>query len=177
MNWKLILLVGALALAGCAGPSGTATDDGDGADYAGGDGSGGGVQTWPDEGGAGGSAIPIGNNEDDVIMNERVIYFAFDSAEVDDASVEIIKQHARYLAENPGETVRLEGHADERGTREYNIGLGERRAVSVKSIMLVHGAAENQLVPISYGEERPADLGGDEAAWQLNRRVELVYER
>ena len=173
MNWKLILLVSVLALAGCAGPSGTATDDADGADLAGGDG----VQTWPDEGGSSGSAIPIGNNEDDVVMNERVIYFAFDSSEVDDASIEIIKQHARYLAENPGETVRLEGHADERGTREYNIGLGERRAVSVKTIMLVQGAAEDQLVPVSYGEERPADLGGDEAAWQLNRRVELVYER
>ena len=66
-------------------------------------------------------------------MNERVIYFAFDSSEVDDASIEIIKQHARYLAENPGET-RAPGraHADERGTREYNIGLGERRAVSRK---------------------------------------------
>ena len=71
----------------------------------------------------------------------------------------------------------LEGHADERGSREYNIGLDEKRAVSVKSILLVHGAAESQLVPVSFGEERPADLGGDESSWALNRRVELVYER
>jgi len=176
MNWKLLVVLGAMVVAGCAGQSGIAT--GDGADAMGGSGAdGSGVQTWPDDGGAAGSAIPIGNDDAAVVMNERVIYFAFDSADVDEASIEIIKQHGRYLAENPGETVRLEGHADERGSREYNIGLGERRAVSVKSILLVHGAAESQLIPVSFGEERPADLGGDEAAWQLNRRVELVYER
>ena len=176
MNWKLLVVLGAMVVAGCTGQSGIAT--GDGTDAMGGSGAdGSGVQTWPDDGGASGSAIPIGNDDAAVVMNERVIYFAFDSADVDEASIEIIKQHGRYLAENPGETVRLEGHADERGSREYNIGLGERRAVSVKSILLVHGAAESQLIPVSFGEERPADLGGDEAAWQLNRRVELVYER
>ncbi len=176
MNWKLLVMLGAMVVAGCSGQSGTATGDGAGSmDGSGVDGSG--VQTWPDDGGASGSAIPIGNDAEAVVMNERVIYFAFDSSEVDDASIEILKQHGRYLAENPGESVRLEGHADERGSREYNIGLGERRAVSVKSILMVHGAAESQLVPVSFGEERPAELGGDEAAWQLNRRVELVYER
>jgi len=152
LNWKTLIPVCALVVAGCAGQSGTATGDGAGGideDGA----ADGGTQTWPDEGGSSGSAVPIGDDRAAVVMNERVIYFAFDSSEVDEASIEVIKQHGRYLADNPGENVRLEGHADERGSREYNIGLGEQRAVSVKSILLVHGAAESQLVPVSFGEE------------------------
>ena len=176
-QWKLMLPVCALVLAGCAGQSGTSTDGVDGAGDGYGDADGGGAQTWPDDGTGVGSATPIGDDREAVVMNERVIYFDFDSDAVDDASVEILKQHGRYLADNPGERVRLEGHTDERGTREYNIGLGERRAVAVKSILMVHGAVEDQLTPISFGEERPAALGQDEQAWALNRRVELVYER
>jgi len=174
-NWRLLLPVCALVVAGCASKDGTST----GGDGAGGmsDGSGSGAQTWPDDGTSGGSAVPIGDDRAAIVMNERVIYFAFDSADVDDGSVEIIKQHGRYLADNPGEQVRLEGHADERGSREYNIGLGERRSVSVRSLLLVHGAADSQLTTISFGEERPADLGIGEEAWAQNRRVELVYER
>jgi len=176
LNWKMLIPVCALIVAGCAGQSGT--DTGEDADGGYDDGAaGGGTQTWPDEGGSDSSAIPIGDDRAAVVMNERVIYFSFDSSDVDEASIEVIKQHGRYLADNPGENVRLEGHTDERGSREYNIGLGEKRAVAVKSILLVHGAAESQLVPVSFGEERPADLGGDESSWALNRRVELVYER
>lgn len=177
MNWKILALLGALTVAGCAGQSGTSTDDGTGFGSGDGGGEGTGTQTWPDQGGSAGAGIPISDDAEAVIMNERVVYFAFDSADVDDASIALLKQHGAYLAENPGESVRLEGHTDERGSREYNIGLGERRAVSVKSILLVHGAAESQLIPVSFGEERPAELGSDESAWQLNRRVELVYER
>lgn len=175
-NWKLLIPVCALVVAGCANQGGTSgSADGSGAGGAGADG--GGVQTWPDDGSGGSSAVPIGDDRAAVVMNERVIYFEFDSSDVDDASIEIIKQHGRYLADNPAEAVRLEGHADERGSREYNIGLGERRSVSVRSILLVHGAAENQLTTVSYGEERPADLGSDESAWSKNRRVEIVYEK
>ena len=174
-NWKALIPVCALVVAGCANQGGTAG----GADGSGGadGGADGGVQTWPDDGSGGGSAVPIGDDRAAVVMNERVIYFELDSSDVDDASIEIIKQHGRYLADNPGETVRLEGHADERGSREYNIGLGERRALSVRSIMLVHGAADSQLTTVSYGEERPADLGTGESAWSQNRRVELVYTK
>ena len=82
-----------------------------------------------------------------------------------------------YRISHQGKTVRLEGHTDERGSREYNIGLGERRAVTVQSILLVQGATADQLANISFGEERPAVLGSDEAAWAQNRRVEIVYER
>jgi len=169
-NWKFLIPMCALLVAGCASQSGTTgVEDLGGAD----DGTG--VQTWPDDGSGAGSATPIGDDRAAVVMNERVIYFEFDSSDVDDASIEVLKQHGRYLADNPGETVRLEGHADERGSREYNIGLGERRSVSVRSILLVNGAAESQLTTVSFGEERPADLGTGEAAWAKNRRVELAY--
>ena len=175
-NWKALIPVCALVVAGCANQGGTSGDaDGMGGAGAGADGSG--VQTWPDDGSGTGSAVPIGDDRAAIVMNERTIYFEFDSSEIDDASIEIIKQHGRYLADNPGESVRLEGHTDERGSREYNIGLGERRSVSVRSVLLVHGAADSQLTTVSYGEERPAALGSDEAAWAQNRRVEIVYEQ
>ena len=71
--------------------------------------------------------------------------------------------------------MRLEGHTDERGTREYNIGLGERRAQTVRRALLLQGVAETQVATVSYGEERPAAAGSDEVAWAQNRRVEIVY--
>jgi len=84
--------------------------------------------------------------------------------------------HATYMSANGGARVTLEGHADERGTREYNIALADRRAQSVKKLLLFQGASSSQITIISYGEEKPAALGHDEAAWKLNRRAELVYE-
>ena len=76
---------------------------------------------------------------------------------------------------NASAQVRLEGHADERGSREYNIGLGERRAQAVRRVLMLQGATANQISTVSYGEERPAATGSDEESWRLNRRVELVY--
>lgn len=172
LNW--LVPVCALVLSGCASKPGTGMDGADDYDAMR---DGAGAQTWPGDGRADGSASAIGDDRSAVIMNERVVYFAFDSTEIDRPSIELLRQHARYLADNPGERVRLEGHTDERGSREYNIGLGERRAASVRSVLLVNGAAQNQLTTVSFGEERPADIGTGEAAWQLNRRVELVYER
>jgi peptidoglycan-associated lipoprotein len=87
----------------------------------------------------------------------------------------IVAAHARYLAANPTVRVRLEGHTDERGSREYNIGLGERRAQAVRRALLLQGATETQLSTVSYGAERPAAAGSNEAAWAQNRRVEIVY--
>ena len=83
--------------------------------------------------------------------------------------------HGEYLAANPTVTVTIEGHTDERGSREYNVGLGERRANAVKRLMLAQGAFETQIVTVSYGEERPLALGSDEAAWAQNRRAEILY--
>ncbi|HTD13294.1 MAG TPA: peptidoglycan-associated lipoprotein Pal [Steroidobacteraceae bacterium] len=109
------------------------------------------------------------------LLATRIVYFDFDNSEVRGAGVEVVAAHARYLAANPGTRVRLEGHTDERGSREYNIGLGERRAQSVRRALMLQGALDGQISTVSYGEERPAEPGHDEAAWAKNRRVEIVY--
>lgn len=115
-------------------------------------------------------------DQPDSPLSTRVIYFDFDSARVRDEFLPVLEAHGVFLAENGNVRVRLEGHADERGSREYNIGLGDRRAQSVRRILLFQGASSDQIETISYGEERPAVLGHDESAWSKNRRVELVYE-
>lgn len=109
------------------------------------------------------------------VLSERTIYFEFDSSSIAAEYEEVLKHHGKYLALNSSATMRIEGHTDERGSREYNIALADRRAQSVKRLLLFQGASSNQVVVISYGEEKPAALGHDEAAWQLNRRAELVY--
>ncbi len=108
-------------------------------------------------------------------LSRRIFYFEFDSSRLNDRERELIIAHGNFLAANPTLTVTLEGHADERGTREYNIGLGERRALSVRQLLLLTGAQAQQIATISYGEEKPAVLGNDEEAWSLNRRVEIIY--
>ena len=109
------------------------------------------------------------------VLAKRVVYFDFDSSEIKGEGTEIVGAHAKYLASNPNARVRLEGHTDDRGSREYNIGLGERRAQSVRRALLLQGASEGQLSTVSYGNERPAVAGHDETAWSKNRRVEIVY--
>jgi peptidoglycan-associated lipoprotein len=109
------------------------------------------------------------------LLATRVIYFDFDQSTVRSEYLDVIQAHADYLAANPQVVVRLEGHADEKGTREYNLGLGENRANSVRSLMLAQGVADSQLVVVSYGEERPAAFENNEESWALNRRVELIY--
>jgi len=108
-------------------------------------------------------------------LANRIIYFEFDSSEIQEDDRSIVEAHGTYLAQNPDITVVLEGHTDERGSREYNLGLGERRANAVRRLILLMGASEDQVEVVSYGEERPAVDGHDEEAWQLNRRVELIY--
>jgi len=109
------------------------------------------------------------------LLANRIVYFDFDSAVIAGQGVEVVAAHAKYLAANPQARVRLEGNTDERGSREYNIGLGDRRAQSVRRALLLQGVSEGQITTVSYGEERPADPGHDEAAWAKNRRVEIVY--
>jgi peptidoglycan-associated lipoprotein len=108
-------------------------------------------------------------------LAQRIIYFDFDNAEVRPEYRDVLAAHAQSLSRSPNAKVRLEGHADERGSREYNIGLGERRAQSVRRALMLQGVGDGQIVTVSYGEERPAQPGSDEAAWAKNRRVELVY--
>ncbi|WP_297528030.1 peptidoglycan-associated lipoprotein Pal [Thiohalobacter sp.] len=108
-------------------------------------------------------------------LAQRTIYFEFDSSEVRPEDRAVLEAHARYLATHPEVTVTLEGHADERGSREYNIGLGDRRAQAVRRLLEFQGASPQQLRTVSYGEEKPVDPGHDETAWARNRRVEIVY--
>lgn len=108
-------------------------------------------------------------------LSVRVIYFEYDSSEIRSEYRSAIEAHAAYLSQNADTTVTLEGHADERGSREYNLALGERRAQSIKQQMLLLGAASSQIRLVSYGEERPEVDGHDEASWQQNRRVEILY--
>ncbi len=109
------------------------------------------------------------------LLSKRIVYFDFDRADIRADSQSVVAAHAAYLSKNPGQKVRLEGHADERGSREYNIGLGERRGQAVRRALLLQGVAEVQLSTVSYGEERPAAAGSDEQAYSLNRRVEIVF--
>lgn len=109
-------------------------------------------------------------------LSKQTIYFQLDSSQVRQDFVPVVAAHAQYLAANPGQRVVLEGHCDERGSREYNIALGEQRAKSVANMLKLQGVGEAQVEVVSYGEEKPAALGHDEDSWQLNRRVEVVYK-
>ena len=107
-------------------------------------------------------------------LRQTVFYFDFDVAEIQPADRETLTYHARDLAANPSKRLRLEGHADERGTREYNLALGERRANGILNYFIVNGAARSQIEVVSYGEERPEQSGQTENAYSRNRRVEIV---
>lgn len=109
-------------------------------------------------------------------LSKQTIYFMLDSSQVQEDFVPVIAAHSQYLAAHGNQRITLEGHGDERGSREYNIALGEQRAKSVANMMKVQGVSESQIDIVSYGEEKPAAYGHDEASWELNRRVEIVYK-
>ncbi len=106
-----------------------------------------------------------------------LIYFDFDRSDIRPEFAELIAAHGRHLAGTGSIRVRLQGHTDERGSREYNVALGERRAQAVRRALMLQGAGDVQLTTVSYGEERPAAEGSDESAYEKNRRVEIVYGR
>jgi peptidoglycan-associated lipoprotein len=108
------------------------------------------------------------------LQAKNIVYFDYDSSEIKGEYVQVVASHAAYLAKYPNARVRLEGHTDERGSREYNIGLGERRAQTVRKALMLQGVQDAQITTVSYGEERPAAEGSDEAAYAQNRRVQLV---
>jgi len=110
------------------------------------------------------------------ILSRRSVYFDFDSNLVKDEYRPLVTAHARYLQQNPGAKMRIEGNADERGSREYNIALGQRRSEAVKQMMQLLGARPEQIEPVSFGEEKPKATGHDEAAWAENRRADIVYQ-
>src|SRR6202166_2942933 len=172
------LLAGAALLAGCPKKATTIQPPSAGSQV------GGSSNTSP-SGGASTSGSELGG---DKAVNERgesndasgplarkVIYFDFDKSEIKPEYADIVRASAQTLTQRPGIKMKLEGNTDERGTREYNIGLGERRAQAVRRALMLQGVAESQLTTVSFGAERPAVEGDDEAAWAQNRRVELVY--
>src|SRR5918995_2897143 len=111
----------------------------------------------------------------EAIRTGTIVYFDYDRAEIKAEFVPIVTAHAKYLNTNSSNKVRLEGHSDERGSREYNIRLRERRAQAVRRALMLQGVTEAQITTVSYGEERPSVQGSDESAYAKNRRVELLY--
>ena len=126
--------------------------------------------------GAGGSELAgVLSARQEELLAQRRIYFTFDSSTIDEESREILEAHAAHIAANSELRVHLEGHCDERGTREYNLALGERRAQAVDRVMRLLGVAGARATTVSYGEERPLAPEHNESAWRLNRRVEIIY--
>ncbi len=106
---------------------------------------------------------------------QTIIYFAFDSSEVAPQDQDLIARHAMQISNDSRSRVRLEGHADERGSREYNIGLGERRSQAVRQLLLIQAVRASQVSTVSFGEERPVARGSSESDYAQNRRVEITY--
>ena len=183
LSYVLILGV-SIAIAGCGGRKAVegdvqveAVDGTAGASSSGLDGSGGTVTSGLD-GGASTSGLDgaTGFGADGDLLGKRVVYFEYNSSLLTLEGEAIVQAHAQYLTSAPGTQIILEGHADERGTREYNLALGEDRAKSVSNVMEALGVGASRIQIVSYGEERPVALGYDEAAFALNRRVEILYQ-
>src|SRR5690242_12714115 len=109
------------------------------------------------------------------ILSKRSVYFDFDSNVVKDEFRGMVQAHARYMVDHRDARARIEGNCDERGSREYNLALGQRRAEAVKKIMTVLGVQDGRIETTSYGEEKPVAMGHDEAAWAKNRRADIKY--
>ena len=155
----LVILL-ALTVAACGGKKGVKDGEEEG------------VSTTALDDGSGGMGAALGAAGD--LATNNKVYFEYDSAAVTDDSRVLIEAHAQNLMDNPGMSIVLEGHADERGTREYNLALGERRALAVAEIMVAYGVPRDRMQTISYGEERPESLEHNESSWALNRRVVLL---
>ena len=175
MKLHSLILVGitALAMAGCSQPTIPDPDPDEGGTMVGSDDDMSSTEGFGDDGlGAGEEFDDFDDMAGDLTM---VIYFDFDQSELRAEYADVLQTHASNLAADPRTSIRLEGHADERGSREYNIGLGERRSQAVRRLLLIQGASPDQISTVSFGEERPAAFGSDEESYQLNRRVEITY--
>ena len=134
------------------------------------------VLAAPDKGNFAGEKIVDPLKDATGLLTKKIIYFKFDSSEILDDGLAIVDAHAANLIKNPRLSMTLEGHADERGSREYNLALGESRAKAVQQLLQIKGVSAKQIEAISFGEERPVDMGHEESAWVKNRRVELIYK-
>jgi peptidoglycan-associated lipoprotein len=171
----VMLLAGCLGLAACAHkpPRPSAEQQ---QSTAGGPGA----ESQGAEGGANANAGPFGNQNSvpgpqEGMLAKRTVYFDFDSAVIKGDGTDIVAAHAKYLSDHANARIRLEGNTDERGSPEYNIGLGMRRAQAVRQALLLQGASAGQITVTSYGAEHPVDPAHNEDAWAKNRRVDIVY--
>jgi peptidoglycan-associated lipoprotein len=114
-------------------------------------------------------------NDPNSMLSSRSVYYPFDVSAVQDADKPVVQAHAKYLSEHPDRNVRLEGNADERGSNEYNLALGQRRADGVKKMLMLGGARASQIETVSYGEEKPRASGHSESSWSQNRRTDIKY--
>jgi len=121
------------------------------------------------------STMPSGNPLKEGTLAKRSVYFDFDSNVVKDEYRGLVQAHSRYIADHRSQHVRIEGNCDERGSREYNLALGQRRAEAVKKVMTVLGAPDSTIETVSYGEEKPVGMGHDEGSWAQNRRADIKY--
>ena len=170
-------LAGLLLLGGCAGKGGVKNGEGSESSLGAG-GSGAttsGLGQGRGVGGAGAGGGPGSMNDPSNPLSKHVIYFEYDSEQVAAAYQSIVDAHAAYLVSHPAQHVRVAGHTDERGSREYNLALGERRALAVQRTMMLKGVQRAQIDTISYGEEVPAASGHDEESWAQNRRAVIEY--
>ncbi len=173
LNSVLLLIFSVAFLAACEGTTGTTKDDSTVTSSGSGSSSSGSALTSTTSSGSAWAGHPL--DDPDSLLAKRTVYFDYDESVILDQDRAILEAHAQYLSQNPGAAVTLEGHTDERGTREYNLALGERRAVSVRQYMSLLGGSGQQLRTVSYGEEQPAAMGHNEEAWAQNRRVEIIY--
>lgn len=169
----LLLAVVCAALAACAGKK-TKPEDTQPTDTGPASGQTGAETTGTGEG-EGFDGHVLDNPDPDNLLYKKVIHFDLDQSTVKPEYRDIVEAHGQYLANNPGAQVTLEGHADERGSREYNLGLGERRADAVAELLTALGASRDQITRVSYGEEQPVATCHEEECWWQNRRVEIIY--
>jgi peptidoglycan-associated lipoprotein len=173
LNSVLLLIFSVAFLAACEGTTGTTKDDS--AISSSGSGSSSSDSATTSATGSGSAWAGHALDDPNSLLAKRTVYFDFDESVILETDRPILEAHAQYLSQNPGAGVTLEGHTDERGTREYNLALGEQRSISVRQFMSLLGASGQQMRTLSYGEERPAALGNNEEAWAQNRRVVIVY--
>jgi len=173
LNSVLLLIFSVAFLAACEGTTGTTKDDSTVTSSGSGSSSSGSASTSATGSGSAWAGHPL--DDPNSLLAKRTVYFDFDESVILDQDRPILEAHAQYLSQNLSAAITLEGHTDERGTREYNLALGERRAISVRQFMSLLGASGQQLRTVSYGEEQPAALGHNEEAWAQNRRVVIVY--
>lgn len=175
LKW-LALMLSVLLAAGCSTTGGGEDGSGSGAIVEDGSGSAGESAGATTSGmGEGGDVSGDAMSDPSNPLSVRTIYFDYDQATIREDSIDTLRAHANHLVSTSGSNIFVEGHCDERGSREYNIALGERRANAVKAFLEAEGVRPSQIDTISYGEERPAIDGHDEEAWAANRRAELIY--